>query len=295
MPSNGIGKEFSPSFRTSFAGLKHLKLFDLSPEIADHVCNTHPGRGLTFAPEWESSGGHRIVHSIGFYGGNKQCRIGRNVKRRLALDRNVVPYLCLPYSQQIFFVFMVDLDLPSIKVGLQSLPNGDVGVIDEQVGRVAIECVSVSAIAQGADDNKPQGTPSCATTPKNRSHRFIVQPVFLAGGKDRACFPGCGRILPQLFGSWEQRAIGSFSASASFVSSGLRVDRPIKTDIFADSSNQHNMGIEKAENRSIAEAGVYDAPQNFVFPQGDLIASFPKSIEQLCPLGAESSSCCLFR
>ena len=170
-----------------------------------------------FAPEWESAGRRRSVQSIGFYGCHKQGRIGGNVESRLAFHRGVIPHLCLSNSQQVFLVFLIDLDLPAIKISLQRLRNGHIRIIDEQIGRFTIECVSVSAIAQRSDDDQAQGACGRGTAPKDWGDRLVVQLVLLARRKDGAFFPGRGRILPQLFGRWEQGSIRHFSTFAGLV------------------------------------------------------------------------------
>src|SRR5690349_18967480 len=112
------------------------------------------------------------------------------MKSRLMGDGLFGPDLSLAHAKQVFFFLLIGFDLPSIKVSLQDLSRIGVGIGDQQVGRVAIEAMTMSVIGQWRDDDQPQRVALSATTPENGANGFVSELVATAGCKDRGALPG---------------------------------------------------------------------------------------------------------
>src|SRR5205809_1845874 len=167
--------------------------------------------GLCSRQKGQAACGRWVVQAVSLHSRHQQGSVGSDVESGLALNGDIRPYLCLPDSQQVFLLLLIGLDLPAIEISLQGFRNRHRRVTDEQIGRQTIERVSVSVIAQRADDDQSHGARPCRTTPQNWSNRLIVQLVPLASRKDGALVPGGGFILSQFLGGWKQAPVGLFS------------------------------------------------------------------------------------
>jgi hypothetical protein len=69
----------------------------------------------------------------------------------------------------------------------------------------------------------------------------------------------------------------------------------VEAEVLANSSDQDDTAIQKAENSSIAKAGIDDGPDDSILPGGDALAPLAQGVEQLAPWALSPSSCCLLR
>src|SRR6266487_904464 len=288
VPAHGIGKKFVPFFLPSSASLDRFVLLDSFAEVCNQMGGAQTQRWLVLPPKGQAACGRWVAQAISLHSRHQQGSVGSDVESGLALNGDIRPYLCLPDSQQVFLLLLIGLDLPAIEISLQGLRNRHRRVTDEQIGRQTIERVSVSMISQGADDDQSHGARPCRTTPQNWSNRLIVQLVPLASRKDGALVPGGGFILSQFLGGWKQAPVGLFSTFSHLFRVGIRLGRFVEADVLADSSDQHDTAIQKVKDRSIAEAGIDNGPEDSIFPCGDGIAPLAQAVEQSGTLCTQS-------
>ena len=135
----------------------------------NQVGGTQTSGWFVFPPEWEAACGRWIVQTISFHSCHQQGGIRSDMEGGLARDGGIRPYLCLPDSQQVFFFFLIGLNLPAIEIRLQSSDHGYRGVTDKEIGWLAVQGVPMSAIAQRPNDDQSQGACTCATAPQDWS------------------------------------------------------------------------------------------------------------------------------
>src|SRR5512135_2573012 len=86
------------------------------------------------------------------------------------------PDLSLSDAKDGFFIPMVDLDLPTIKVTLDQVPSRAVNIGRQQIARLTIisRCVGRKPIWDWSNDNQPQLPSAGSSPPKNSFHDFVT-------------------------------------------------------------------------------------------------------------------------
>src|SRR5262252_335790 len=170
---------------------------------------------------------------------------------RLTGDGFFRPNLSLSDPQQIFFVLLIDFDLPTIEVGLEDLNDIGGRIGNQQVGRLAVETMPMSVIGQRRDDNQTQRAPLSATTPEERANGFVTELMRTASGKYGGALPRNGVVLAHLFGGSQILAVEARSTSAR---GRFRQSRQV--DVFTCTSDQYGAFGDSAQHGEIAVAGI---------------------------------------
>src|SRR5439155_12877682 len=173
------------------------------------------------------------------------------MESRLMRNRLFRPNLGLADTEQIFFVFLIDFDFPTIKVSLEYLNHIRSRIGDQQVCGVAIETMAMSVIGQRGNDDQAQGALLSAAAPENRTDGFVTQSMRTAGGKDGGVLPGNGVIFAHLVRS---RHIFTVAAPPSTARACSRQSRQL--NVFACSSDQDNTLDQLTQHGPIAVAGI---------------------------------------
>jgi hypothetical protein len=115
----------------------------------------------------------------------------------------------LPGADDLFFVAVVDFDVPSPEVVLQELSEGEVWVCADEIGRSAVKRAAVvgGAISKGPDDDELQRHVGTGFTPEHGDESFDLELACFPGGKSVDANPRDIRVLPQLLWSWREIAI----------------------------------------------------------------------------------------
>ena len=104
-------------------------------------------------------------------------------------------YLSLAHAQEVLFVSMIDLDLPSVEISLNQsrcIGTGSIRVGGQQVSRVAIvgTCVRGELIGHGSDNEQPQSSGASAAFPQDALDLFIAECSPLSAEIDEGCSQG---------------------------------------------------------------------------------------------------------
>src|SRR5262249_30787006 len=177
---------------------------------------------FTLAPTGQAGQAGCGVEAKALDGSNQEHGIRGNVKSGLTRYGLFGPDLSLADAKQILFVLLIDFNFPSVKVGLQDLNEVGVGIGHQQVCRIAIEKMAVSAISQRCNDDQTQRPSLSATTPEQGADGLVRQLMATASGKDGGVLPRDGVIFAHLFGSCEILTVSGTTPPArwSFRQSG---------------------------------------------------------------------------
>src|SRR6266545_409643 len=156
----------------------------------------------------------------------------------------LAPDLRLSYSQQIFFITMIDFNLPAIKTSL-----------DQQLSRLAIVSARVRGklVRHRSDHEQSQSAPAAAAFPQHTLHLFILQQAPRPTEINPSSRPRTILLLAQLFGS-----------EYLLIVFATRAFRSGKAEpcIFAAASEQLNTLQSGLEHRLIREAAITDNQQH---------------------------------
>src|SRR5215468_10438980 len=193
------------------------------------------------------------------------------------------PNLSLSDTQQIFFFLLIDFDLPTIEVSLKNWNDIGSRIGNQQVSRLAVEAMPMSAIGQRRDDDQAQREALSTTTPEQWADGFVAELMRASDGKDGSALPGNGVVLTHLFGCPQILAVDAPPAAArlSFRQRG-------EVDVFTRASDQYGALCDSAQHGAIAIAGIDNHPQDALSETGDGIQSRADLLNQNRSLSAEA-------
>src|SRR6476659_4595111 len=101
----------------------------------------------------------------------------------------MVAQLGLSDPEGCFDLAVVDLNLPTVEVGLQQNGSGAVQVRGEQEGGFAVILAFAAVVRHGRDQQQTQGSPAGAAAPEHRGDLFISDIAPLSAVKDSNLLP----------------------------------------------------------------------------------------------------------
>src|SRR5206468_4959247 len=251
----------------------------------DQLTGTQALWRFDLTPKRQGSDSTCGVEAVGFHGSCQKCGIGGHVESRLTRDSVFRPDLRLPNTQQVFFFFLVGFDFPTIEIGLQSFADVSGGIANQQIGLLAIQKVTVGAILERFDYNQAQRVGPSSALPQHALHGFVAKIMLLSRGKNLTALPRHRFILSKLLGSRKRFAIPILPPFALF---GLLGGLSIQSDILSRSTDEDGARGKSPENRAIAEAGIYDSPENLLHQDHALIETSAQIFQQADALSGES-------
>src|SRR5512135_866837 len=255
------------SFRFGFIELDFLS------EAADQLAGAHTSGRLLLAPAWQGTYSVGGVQAIGFDGRHEKRRIGSYVKGRLTGNGSFGPDLSLAHTEQVLFLLLISLDLPAVEVGLQGLPYFDPGITHQQVGRVSIEGVSVSPVAQWCDNYQTHGPVPGSTAPQHGRDGLVAQVVFFAGREYPTALPGNRFVFPESFRSGKGCSVGFLS---SFAALGV-VEGLVEPDVLAGPPDENDALGKHPKHGPVAERGIHYSPEDPVPQRGNAVETLPQT------------------
>src|SRR5207253_5327999 len=156
-------------------------------------------------------------------------------KGRNEFDGKFGANLGLADTDELLFVTMVDLDVPTPEVVLNDGLKRQIRIGADQIGGLAVKQAALfsEAIPQGANNDQSQQPMGAGFAPLDGSDRFIFTVVVLAGGPDPDFAPRNALILEQRFGCGSSLAITSAAATA-----GLLGRRIKELGVFPNATNE---------------------------------------------------------
>src|SRR5438034_1911439 len=135
----------------------------------------------------------------------QQHAIGSYRQSRMTWYRLLAAHLRLPYTQDVFLIAMIDLDLPSIKAGLNKQLDGSLQVGCQKVSRLAIVRARVlgQLVRNRRDHDQPQTLGTRSSFPQNVFHFFVSHHTSLAPEVNPRAVPGAILLRAHPVGSEE--------------------------------------------------------------------------------------------
>src|SRR5215207_7233057 len=164
------------------------------------------------------------------------------------------PNLCLAHPENIFFIAVIDFDLPAIKAGLDQQLRAGKQIRGQEVSRLAVVGARMfgKLVRHGSNHQQAQGLGAAAALPQYSLHLFIFHLPTLAAEVHLQALPGALWLLAHLFG--RESVLIIFAALAAG-------RREAKARIFAAAGQHLDIWYLSAEDRLITEAAISNHQQ----------------------------------
>lgn len=148
-------------------------------------------------------------------GGHEQHAVDGDEEGGHSPDRGLVEDLGFPQTQEGLLIAEVDLDLPSVDVGLHEILQGMVRIRGQEIGGLVIEksCAKAQAVSKRFDADESELPLTRRSSPEDRFDDFDIEGVGLPGSKDGEGLP---RSAPWQLACSRQDRLGTLSRPVSW-------------------------------------------------------------------------------
>lgn len=194
------------------------------------------------------------LEAVGQDGGQQQEAVCSDLELGLAIDRSGITRLCLSYSDDAFFIVVIDLDLPAVDISLHDGLQVQVWIGANEEGWFAVEEFGpfAQAIPDGFDYDQKQRFIVSGFTPEDGAKDFDLEVPDLSDREAGDFLKGDLVIAQYFLGGWRFWTVLARSA----VGFGVCVQRQVKVSILTNAPDQCRAGWKCFEQNLVGVAAI---------------------------------------